>query len=163
MLKDRGYLCIPSFNTTDEYFIIDDTLCLFFCQQKIGINTVKSIENTLTELNKFKCIIILSDGITSFAKQYLCEIKIIQFEFFNNNEFLFNVTKHCLVPKHTLMPPTFLKTLCLKLKCNPNNLPVISLSDPISRYYGAQLNNVFEISRSSEFQPHAKYYRICKN
>ena len=162
MLKDRGYISIPSFNITDEYFIIDDVLCIFFCNQKTGINTVKNIESKLLEVNKSNCIIILTDGITSFAKQYLCEIDVIHFEFFNHNELLINVTKHSLVPKHTLMPKSFLKTLCLKLKCKPNNLPVILLSDPISRYYGAQLNNVFEISRDSEFEPVSKYYRICK-
>jgi len=71
-------------------------------------------------------------------------------EIFLADHLLFNLTKHFLVPKHHLMSEEeqkmFLKD---KEKGLVNRLPKIYDNDPVSKYYGAKVGQIFRIIRES--------------
>ena len=84
------------------------------------------------------------------------------FEHFLVEELQFNITKHCLVPKHRIMTNEELEAFIKEMKCEKSNLPTILTVDPVCRYFGAKTGNVFEITRNSQTTGTAIYYRAVK-
>ena len=80
----------------------------------------------------------------------------------NIDRLQFNILKHSLVPKHTLISPEATE----KIKEQYNivtdaNLPSISRFDPVSLVLGIRPGQIFEIERSSKTAISTKFYRIC--
>ena len=85
----------------------------------------------------------LVDDLKKFKEKMRVEI-------FIGDHLLFNLTKHFLVPKHHLMTEEeqkeFLKD---KEKGLLSRLPKMYDTDPVSRYYGAKVGQIFKIIRQS--------------
>ena len=162
MLKDRGFNEEFIFNTEKEFYIIDNKVCIYIVETpKIGINIVKSLQSFVESHDLNHAILFYKDSITAFAKQQLDELKkTLKIETFNINEMIFNITKHVLVPKHELISNKDKKDLLKIFKITEKKLPYIKIDDPVSRYYGASVGNVFKITRTSESTNSTTYYRI---
>tara|TARA_B100001094_G_scaffold223325_1_gene217460 strand:- start:1672 stop:2190 length:519 start_codon:yes stop_codon:yes gene_type:complete len=162
MLTDRKYECIRDL---DMYYRKSDKnmLKVFIpTEEKIGINSVKTMVNDIEneESNVNTVIIIYQTSVTPFAKQSLESYQnqnSIKFELFRKKELSFNVTKHVKVPKHELLSLKDVKTLYEVLKTN--QIPRISIQDPVARYYGASIGNVLKITRNSETAGRCIVYR----
>lgn len=70
-------------------------------------------------------------------------------EVFILNELYFNITKHILVPEMRLLQKEEIETLMTKFEegFSTRQFKKILLSDPVSKYYGAKREDVFEIRR----------------
>jgi len=84
----------------------------------------------------------------------------LKMELFYYSEMSFNKIDHYLVPKHELMTTEEVKKLLAEMNCTKEQLPKIDKNDPISKYYGAQVGNVFRIYRRSPTCGIAVYYRL---
>jgi DNA-directed RNA polymerases I, II, and III subunit RPABC1 len=84
----------------------------------------------------------------------------VKMELFYYSELSFNIIDHYLVPKHELMNKDEIKQLLIDMKCNKEQLPKIDVNDPISKYYGAEIGNVFRIYRCSPTSGISIYYRF---
>jgi DNA-directed RNA polymerase subunit H (RpoH/RPB5) len=75
----------------------------------------------------------------------------------------FNILKHCLVPKHTLLSldekEAFMKKYNIMDK---TQIPDISFFSPVSLVLGIRPDDVVKIVRSSRTAIQADFYRICK-
>jgi DNA-directed RNA polymerase subunit H (RpoH/RPB5) len=75
----------------------------------------------------------------------------------------FNILKHCLVPKHTLLSldekEAFMKKYNIMDK---TQIPDISFFSPVSLVLGIRPGDVVKIVRSSRTAIQADFYRICK-
>jgi len=75
----------------------------------------------------------------------------------------FNILKHCLVPKHTLLSldekEAFMKKYNIMDK---TQIPDISFFSPLSLVLGIRPGDVVKIVRSSRTAIQADFYRICK-
>ena len=83
------------------------------------------------------------------------------YEHFHISRLLFNITKHSLVPKHQLL--TKPQIVDLKLSMNLQSvyqLPSIQKNDPISKYFNANVGNVFKIFRNSKTSLEHICYRV---
>ena len=125
---------------------------------KVGINHVKAVIQSLNDNECTHALIIHTLVVTSFARQFI-ETSDYKIELFNENELIKNITKHYLVPKHKLLKEEEVKLLIDELQISPQNLPKMRKNDPISRYYCAQVNDVFEITRYDN-SIKTLYYRI---
>ena len=167
MMDDRGFSCTTDKTITNNIKIIDfditfnkkeETIHIFYIPNvKIGINNIKYVIETLEKKNNTHGLIIFSMSVTSFAKQFVenCEYKL---ELFSENDLYKNITKHYLVPKHELLNQDKIEILLKELKIKQMNLPKIKKNDPISKYYGADVNNVFQITRFND-NIESLYYR----
>jgi DNA-directed RNA polymerase subunit H len=72
----------------------------------------------------------------------------------------FNVLKHELVPKHTILTEEEKKELLEKLKISPHQLPKILVSDPVVKAIGAREGDIIKIIRKSPTAGESIYYRI---
>jgi len=157
--KNTSNIEINNFNIT---FISNNTnneiIVFYINNSKIGINHIKTIIETIENKNCKNAIIIYSLVVTSFAKQFI-ESSKYNIELFNENELLKNITKHYLVPKHKLLNNNDIELLLQQLQIKSDNLPKLKKHDPICRYYGAKINDVFEITRYDN-NIKSLYYRI---
>lgn len=106
-------------------------------------------------------ILVTPNKLNPACKALLRSIKL-NFEHFLVEELQFNITKHVLVPKHKIIPKEEERDILAGLKCEKMNLPTILTTDPVSRFYGAKVGDVFEITRNSQTTGKAIYYRAVR-
>lgn len=108
-----------------------------------------------------RAIVVYAEKVSSFAKQNLAaSTEKYTFELFKHAELLVNITKHKLVPKHTLLTDEEKKELLAKYHLNESQLPRILRHDPVARYYGLGRLQVVKITRDSETAGRYITYRI---
>ena len=75
----------------------------------------------------------------------------------------FNILKHCLVPKHTLLSLDEKEAFMKKYNViDKSQIPDISFFGPVSIVLGIRPGDVVKIERSSRTAIQADFYRICK-
>lgn len=94
----------------------------------------------------------------------------IYVQYFNFSELLFNVTKHSLVPKHTVLSNDEKKQLLDNYSITPIQIAKIIITptvkekyvDPVAKYLGMLPGDVCKITRRSETGGESLSYRIAK-
>ena len=162
MLSDRGYtissmcdwenLTVYTFAKDNQQLIVIKVI-----EPKLGINTVKQVKNAMDACDVLHSIVVYNTSITPFAKNSIDDLLNTGYtiELFTVSELQYNVTKHALVPKHTIMPHETKIELLKTFKVAEKKLPLISQKDPVCRYYHAQTGDLIKIDRNPGI-----YYRI---
>ena len=83
-------------------------------------------------------------------------------EVFHYHEFLISLVDHDLVPDHILLTNNDKDEFLNLYKNQLSKVPFILQSDPITRYYNAQVDDIFKIKRVSPTTGISYYYRIVK-
>ncbi len=84
----------------------------------------------------------------------------VRIECFTEAQLMFNVTKHSYVPRHRIVSASEKEALLAKYKIEEDKLPKIQMEDPVARYFGAEVGDVFRIERPSETAGRYITYRI---
>jgi DNA-directed RNA polymerases I, II, and III subunit RPABC1 len=183
MLSDRGFIINEEYKNIDDetlkylYFIKSyDIICKehnnntnkiyvkFIYINKIKPSVLKEYLSTLytDTLNEEtdKIILILQENPTNTIKKIAddnnCEI-------FNINNLQINITKHRLVPKHSLATDEEVKTIIEKYNLRAiQQLPIILRTDPVIRYYNYPPNKVCKITRISKTSIKSVFYRYIR-
>ena len=71
-----------------------------------------------------------------------------------------DISKHSLVPKHTILNDKEKKELLKKYSITLNQLPRILTSDPMVEKLDAKIGDVIKITRSSPTAGPIQYYRV---
>eukprot|EP00899_Mesostigma_viride_P010127 jgi/Mesvir1/19115/Mv12858-RA.1 len=143
-----------------------DKIFVFFPEEaKVGVKTIKQYAEQMTRESVMSAILVVQQGLTPFARTCLAEfnatkrssdedgggsLKQFRLEVFEENELLFNLTKHYLVPKHYLLTPEEEQHLLHRYKVKKEQLPRMQVTDPVARYYGMHRGNICKIIRASE-------------
>ena len=176
MMRDRKYDIDEYFDENDNYkfefnsekmfnpqslkLIVfnplkNEKVQVLFYEKKIGIDILKNIVNDMNDQNIKHTILIVRHKITSFAKKEILNLSSkYYFEIFLENEMLYNITKHKIVPQHILLNDNEAKQV---IDCYGKSfyLPKIYDTDAICKYYDGKIGNVFKIIRSLSI-----YYRV---
>jgi len=128
-----------------------------FNKKKLPVIFKKYMED-FKEMNYKHIIVLYKKPSTLFNKI----VQPYNVELFCKSFLEFNITKHVLVPKHTLIKKDskeiddIKKTYQLfKLE----QLPIILETDPVSKFYGAKEGDVFTIDKKSRTNGTYKSYR----
>jgi len=70
------------------------------------------------------------------------------------------IVKHQLVPKHEILSDEEKRAILQKFEATENNLPKITVSDPVVQMIEAKPGNVIKITRKSPTAGEAFYYRL---
>ena len=176
MLQDRNYIVndnLKKLNSLDFRYMYNNNkynfdvtnnnnkcyIMFFLKTNSIKLSTIRdSIENTdKNTINEYIIIVRnISNNIKKLEKEYNCNI-------FHYKDLQVNKTKHKLVPKHELIESNYENTILKKLGINnKNQLQIILLSDPISKYYNFKSGNIIKITRNSITSGNNIVYRCVK-
>ncbi|KAL7422692.1 DNA-directed RNA polymerases II 24 kDa polypeptide (RNA polymerase II subunit 5) [Cryptotrichosporon argae] len=140
-----------------------DRIYVNFCSEKnVSKAAMKSFITALDQVNANRGIIIWSEKMSPAAKKTLQEMQSeYHLEDFSETQLLVNITKHFLVPKHTVMTPEEKAALIKRYRLKDTQLPRIMITDPVARYYGLRRGQVMRIERASETAGRYITYRIA--
>lgn len=168
MLEQRGYTNIyVRENETGELFDIEcvdndnKTVYVKYLTVRIKIPHFfkKYMEDIDNPTDIHHIIILRKKHSNSFSK--LCLPYDV--EIFTRNELQVNITKHILVPNHTRIPFTErdeIKKLLQLYSCDTiDNFPVLQKNDPVCRFYGGKIGDIFKIKRISPITGEYVSYR----
>jgi DNA-directed RNA polymerase I, II, and III subunit RPABC1 len=150
---------LPSMNDDEMLFTIDN--------KKYGIKfinsfltTIKkevSIENFLTKNTDTHKFIIINKLSERAIKQI---IEYQNTEVFTIDELLIVIIDHNIVPQHILLTPDEKDKYFTVFNHHPKDMKKILLNDPIARFYGAKVGDLFKIIRSNITSGKEIDYRI---
>ena len=97
------------------------------------------------DLSDFRLILISPIPPSKQISTYEIKFPSYNIQYFSHAELMFNITKHVLVPTHTLLNPPQKELLSQNVKLA--NLHTININDPVVKYYGANVGDIFSILR----------------
>lgn len=144
MCVDRGYNILDE----KEFEIITDQCYIIFTQDiKININYIKDLTRLMLEQN-IEHVIVIYNGNITINTQNINDIKLLyNIEFFNEKSFMYNVSKHSLVPKHEKLNDK--SDEFKSIVKEKHNLPHIFETDPICKYYNFKQGDLLKITRKN--------------
>ena len=139
----------------DRTIIIKYRLDEKFKKTEILLKHINDIFETY-KLNKdTDCVIIMNinrilikpgtkdDPVQGFVN--LCYLKKMFVQIYGLENFMFNITKHQFVPKHTILNNDESINVLLKYNVKIQNLPKINREDPIVKFIGGRPNQIIKI------------------
>lgn len=147
MLDQRGFAIAED---CEEYILGEksetDAIAVFFeTSQKLDTDKVKLYISKMKELDLNACIIVCKDDITAPAKKVIEELQEFKIEIFKETALRYNITKHRLVPKHTLLSKSEAQDFKRKYG---TKIFVLLKTDPIAQFYNFQRGDIVRIDRS---------------
>jgi DNA-directed RNA polymerase subunit H (RpoH/RPB5) len=125
-----------------------------------SITTIKDshdIENFLDKYNKYHKFIIISSISKKAYKQF---DDYPNTQVFQEIELMVNILEHDLQPKFKLLNKLEYDEYFKTFDNKKREMPRIVDSDPVARYFGAKIGDIFEITRPSVTTSEAISYRI---
>ncbi|KAK1822475.1 DNA-directed RNA polymerases II 24 kDa polypeptide (RNA polymerase II subunit 5) [Friedmanniomyces endolithicus] len=113
----------------------------------------------LNEKNYHTGIFVAQAAPTSSALKIIPSILPTVMEIFKEEDLLVNISRHELVPKHTLLSPEDKKRLLERYRLKETQLPRIRMDHPMARYLGLKRGQVVKIIRKSETAGRYASYR----
>lgn len=110
---------------------------------QVGKAQIVTVMEGIQETGITHIMLISAVNLTPDSRKIFDKIPSYRVETFLYEDLMYNPTKHFLVPQHRIMAPDEVAQLKIEL----NKSPLISMYDPIARYYGAVHGDVMEILR----------------
>ena len=139
----------------DRTIIIKYRLDEKFKKTELLLKHINDIFETY-KLNKdTDCVIIMNinrillkpgtkdDPVQGFVN--LCYLRKMFVQIYGLENFMFNITKHQFVPKHTILSNDEAIEVLLKYNVKINNLPKINREDPVVKFIGGRPNQLIKI------------------
>lgn len=167
--------CVHEIQNGKLYLVdVDNVRIIISLDESFNLKTIKTDHKKLIENNSNNndyFIIILNDvnaktskgKINALSKFFMTNLPDKKYEIFYVKEMLFNISKHNLVPTHELMNnDNEIQNVKEKYSVdNLSKLPLIRLNDPMSRFIGANTNDVIKITRHNKDSGDYILYRFC--
>lgn len=148
MFVQRGYTDISE---TDNYIIgYDESKTKVIAIKnitKLNVEEIKNIFSMMEDENTKNFIIVHKGEPTSAVNNAVANTNNISYciELFQDIDLQYNITKHYLVPKHEKATKEEIKEI--KEKLSLKNLPKISKSDAIARFYNYRKGDIIRVTR----------------
>lgn len=156
MLQDRGYTFVEK---VDDNLLYSSTkhkkhkVIVYFTFDKVGVEFVKKTLIKTTDMKISHIILVSKEKLTPFANKHIASVPT-KVEIFLINELKFNITKHYLVPRHVLLD--HVESQKVIDYYGKKKLPQIKQTDILSRYFDADIGQIFRIHRNEG----GIYYRM---
>ena len=133
-----------------------DTIIYLCEREKLNIDGLKEVIETLQSFQIKKCLLVYKSMMTASSKKALDHMFDYDIELWNLSELQYNLTKHSLyIPHERLRDSEIAK--CIQ-EIDIPRLPKISKNDPVVRFFGWKRNYVLRIHRKDG----SIAYRIVK-
>ena len=133
-----------------------------FCDEaSVGVKKMREFVILVASKHFSNALFIYQTSITSAAQRLRPLVAPAVIETFQESDLVVNITKHVLVPKHSVLSDAEKKELLQKYRLKESQLPRIQGLDPVARYLGLRRGQVVKIIRRSETSGRYASYRIC--
>ena len=134
-------------------------------EDKKQLSLDKDFVEGLSNMQGLTGLLVISDlPLSAAARKVIAGLKSYHIQDFLYTDLDHNVTQHFLVPEHDLMTAGEKKGFLSRNKLKLTQNPVISVADPIARYYGAREGQMFKIHRQNlayeSLVPDSLSYRV---
>lgn len=182
MFVNRGFIKEDNFNKYVKKFISDendDMEYTIIVDVENNYNTtiknkkifIKMLDYKISSVNK-------NSPIGEFLSKYHDEYKLLVVEninqksekiishyktaceIFKTAELKICIVDHILVPKHFVLTSEESKIVLETYNAKKKDMPLISSTDPVARYYNMKADDICKIERSSVMTCTAPFYRI---
>jgi|ETNvirenome_6_85_1030632.scaffolds.fasta_scaffold00574_3 DNA-directed RNA polymerase subunit H (RpoH/RPB5) len=152
LIKDRNYTIISEnkLKNNDIIFTIKNNISIYIIDinnKDINLNELRRISK-LKYTNDIKTLIIIANKV---------KINITLMKYINTLDFILQLLDfdliqrdpitHILVPKHELLSKQQKDTLLNKSNIKLKDIPKIYINDPIAKWYGGNIGDIFKITR----------------
>lgn len=116
---------------------------------------------------EYNIILVSTTAVSSAIQRKIAAVNQegIVIEHYNARLFLIIAPEHVCVPRHTIVPPTEVATLCRELHMMVSNFPALVASgekpDPMAVWLGLRTGMIVRIDRPSETSGIETVYRRC--
>lgn len=120
--------------------------------KKLCKRQLHPLATLMKEHSGLKNIIIISE--LPFSDDALGSLKGLSYyriEYFQYENLAYNPTKHYLVPRHEPLTRQEAQKFLRDNKLKLNQMPILSVYDPIARYYGFRVGQIIKIHRQNLF------------
>jgi DNA-directed RNA polymerase I, II, and III subunit RPABC1 len=156
----KVYYSLPETEKSNKTFSQDvtqdskDSIAVYFLdrnfdetKQRDKMVSTEQFKSVLREYSKQKankCLLIV---VTKLSPQARKEASRSNLGIMLHDELKFNVSRHCMVPKHTGISKEDAAIFFESRKLSPQQLPLLRESDPIAKYYGYPKGTLVKIER----------------
>lgn len=154
MLRDRKIL--PADTSYTEVEINKNTVWTFTEKSNVKVwfvehDITEAIDDFNTTNNEWYHKIFISTDKTKLKDIQVKFLKMqknnISFSYFLKSELVFNPTKHVFSPAYELLTIEETDAFLKEINVSPKSLPLMSVDDPIAKWYGAAPGQLFKIIR----------------
>jgi len=128
---------------------------------QMGIKQLRQFIQLIDQQNFFTGILVTAQHVSTSAQKIASTILPKQLEIFHEGDLLINITKHELVPPHTLLSESEKRELLDRYRLKETQLPRIQHVDPVAKYMGLRKGQVIKIVRKSATAGRYASYRLC--
>ena len=182
MYVNRGFIKEENFNKYVKKFVSDendDMEYIINVDVESNYNTtiknkkifIKMLDYKISSVNK-------NSPVGEFLSKYHDEYKLLVVENINQKseksilhyktaceifkiaELKICIVDHIIVPKHVVLTEEESKIVLETYNAKKKDMPLISSTDPIARYYNMKADNICKIERASVMTCAAPFYRI---
>merc|ERR1711976_39015 len=120
---------------------------------RISSNDLSAVLKRMKEISVRRAILVCYKPVSSQTVEALAALNgrsggSILIELFKEEDFLFNLTDHVLVPRHTICDNSLKESIKSIYMVRDAQFPRILLNDPVSRYLGARCGELICILRT---------------
>ena len=134
----------------------------FSARDKTSKEDIETVAKKMNEKNIRKVIYIGRSPLNSICEKAISVLLgSIQVEYFEEKDLIVNITEHELVPQHVVLAEAEKKELLKRYRVKESQLPKISISDPVAKYFGLRRGQIVKIIRPSETAGKYVTYRIA--
>jgi DNA-directed RNA polymerase I, II, and III subunit RPABC1 len=127
----------------------------------VGIKQLRTFVQHIDQREFFTGILVTAASVSPSAAKIAGTIVPRQLEIFHESDLLVNITKHTLVPPHTLLSEVEKRELLDRYRLKETQLPRIQHVDPVAKYLGLRKGQVVKIVRKSATAGRYASYRLC--
>ena len=155
MLEQRGFEVEFQEDTIIGRKGTSSVIVFFSITPKVNNERLQEYITKMRVANLTHAIVVYNESVTPTAQKIVEELEGLRIELFCRKALRYNITKHRLVPKHTLLSRTEMKAFKEEFGVK---VPVLLYNDPVARFYDFQRGDVVRVERPNGFI----CYRIVK-
>lgn len=142
--------------------LVEDICILFFSSDvKLGVQEFRQYLELLKAESVQHCIIVCSQGATSFAMTEIsgagCSVEV---EIFSHENLQRDILQHKLYRNHRMLSENEKTEKMKEFKSTEKELSLLPRKDPVCRYFNFPVGALIEITRQVGSSAPYKYYRL---
>jgi DNA-directed RNA polymerase subunit H (RpoH/RPB5) len=143
MFQARGYVLYEETAQENGYFLKARNqkravwCCILPSEGKFNVEMLKTYYQFFTTHSIQHVLLVHHDGMTPSVKKAIHDMDMT-IELFSQRELTYNILKHELVPRHTVIGHS---------KRNDQKLPLLRRTDPVARFLAFRVGDIVQIDR----------------